>query len=817
MHIFELGRSVDTDPARTKTKFVTLKSSPMYNALQHITTKMKQYLLLILMLFAFNFSYSQLSNTISGTINYRDTTIGLANISVVLSGDTSLVTLTDGSGFYEFSDIDPGNYTVTPQNNSVTYCGLSTLDIVVINRHINGIQLFVSPYERIAADINNDNSIDAFDLIDLENLLLFQTSEFPNNTSWRFVDADFPFPTPDPFSEPWNSSISFTTDQFGQFNVNFIGIKVGDLAGSGNPCWPEADVCNIDCAKISGQIAFDENSNCLIDTLELALDGWFIQAISATDTFTTSTGMNGSYSFNLPADTYTLTATPQNTLWDFCTNDVSLTLSPGDNLFQHFEAQAVNNCHLLSVDISNGFLRRCFPSYYAVQYCNEGTIPALDAVVEVTLDSLTTLTSSSTPASSQNGNTYTFDVGDVDVGECQTIHLTVDVSCDAELEQTLCATASITPETDCSGPALWDGANLELTASCDDNDEVIFTITNTGAPMTEALDYVIIEDDMIMMMDPNGNPLGTLESHEIPVPANGATWRMEAYQTDNHPFSQKISTAIERCGEDANGSVSLGFINQFPLLSSGPGMSVDCSEVRGAFDPNDKAAAPIGAHDEHYIEVNTDLEYKIRFQNTGTDTAFTVEIRDEISRHLDLVTLTPLAASHDYRFSIEDNNVAVFSFPNIMLPDSFVNEAASHGFITFQIAQKEDNPIGTVIENEAGIYFDFNDPVITNVVNHTVGEDFLEIINSVIVNPGLDFQLHVAPNPMIDYAKISITGIDLKEGLLSLYNLQGQMIHQYSFDGNQVEFNRKDLSAGMYFFDIREAGEKISTGKLMVR
>ena len=62
-----------------------------------------------------------------------------------------------------------------------------------------------------------------------------------------------------------------------------------------------------------------------------------------------------------------------------------------------------------------------------------------------------------------------------------------------------------------------------------------------------------------------------------------------------------------------------------------------------------------------------------------------------------------------------------------MLPDSNVNEPASHGFVKFTVSQQPGNPMGTVINNQAAIYFDFNDPIFTNIYSHTVGDDFVEM------------------------------------------------------------------------------------------
>ena len=118
------------------------------------------------------------------------------------------------------------------------------------------------------------------------------------------------------------------------------------------------------------------------------------------------------------------------------------------------------------------------------------------------------------------------------------------------------------------------------------------------------------------------------------------------------------------------------------------------------------------------------MEYLIRFQNTGTDTAFLVVIRDTISPFLDPATVRPGASSHPYTWSLMNNGSLKFTFENIMLPDSNINEAASHGFIKFKIQQQPENLPGTTIHNQAGIYFDYNAPVITNQTTHKIQDRF---------------------------------------------------------------------------------------------
>ncbi|MFT5168587.1 MAG: hypothetical protein ACI8P3_003832 [Saprospiraceae bacterium] len=85
-----------------------------------------------------------------------------------------------------------------------------------------------------------------------------------------------------------------------------------------------------------------------------------------------------------------------------------------------------------------------------------------------------------------------------------------------------------------------------------------------------------------------------------------------------------------------------------------------------------------------------------------------------------------------YDFDISGNGVLNFRFNNVMLPDSNVNAAASNRFVKFKVAQKANLDLETKIYNSAAIYFDFNPPVITNQILHTIGEDF---VISVSIDP----------------------------------------------------------------------------------
>ncbi|MEK7257535.1 MAG: cohesin domain-containing protein, partial [Bacteroidota bacterium] len=298
------------------------------------------------------------------------------------------------------------------------------------------------------------------------------------------------------------------------------------------------------------------------------------------------------------------------------------------------------------------------------------------------------------------------------------------VSCDAALGQAHCSTAEIFPQENCLPPdPLWDGGSLEVSASCD-GDSVRFEVQNIGDDMDAPVQYFIIVDDMVQI-SADDLQLVSSETKNFSFDANGSTWRIEVDQVANHPGASQPSAFVEGCGVNGNGGFSLGFVNQFPLDDANLNIDRDCQPNIGAFDPNDKRGYPNGYGVAHFIEPGTDVEYMIRFQNTGTDTAFNIVVADTLSPFFDPASVLPGVSSHSYQFELLGENILRFTFKDILLPDSNVNEAGSHGFVKFRISQRADVPIGTTIFGSAAIYFDFNEPVITNTTYHTVGEDYL--------------------------------------------------------------------------------------------
>ena len=139
-------------------------------------------------------------------------------------------TVSDGT--YAFSEIGHGiDYAISAERNDNYLNGVSTLDLVLIQKHILGITSLNSAYKLIAADVNDSQSVSAADLVEIRKLILGIYTELPNNDSWRFVDASASFGSD---SQPWPFEEVITVQNLNHdmMNNNFVGIKVGDVNNS---------------------------------------------------------------------------------------------------------------------------------------------------------------------------------------------------------------------------------------------------------------------------------------------------------------------------------------------------------------------------------------------------------------------------------------------------------------------------------------------------------------------------------------------------------------------------------------------------------
>ncbi|MEM6725033.1 MAG: T9SS type A sorting domain-containing protein, partial [Bacteroidota bacterium] len=434
---------------------------------------------------------------------------------------------------------------------------------------------------------------------------------------------------------------------------------------------------------------------------------------------------------------------------------------------------------------------------------------------EITLDPFLNPISTSIPYIFLTNNTYEYYLGSLDYNECVHFTITFEVDCSSALGQTHCTTAQVIPNNPChQGAPFWDESSIAVDGVCD-ADSVRFDLSNQGlGDMSEQLYYFIRRD--ADLFESGSFLLDSEEQMAFSFPADGSTWRIEAHQANGHPGNSNPSLSIEGC-VDGGGPFTTGYVTQFAPDDEDNVIDIHCAPNIGSYDPNDKQAEPIGYGPEHYIEKNTELEYWIRFQNTGTDTAFNIEIRDTLPDALAPWTLRMLQSSHEYRHNVLEGNILVVRYDNIMLPDSNVNLVGSNGFFKFKIRQRPNQPIGTLIENSAAIYFDFNEPIITNTVFHEIGEDFL--VTS-IEGPSTQSErprVKVIPNPWHGETQFEIQGSATAAYELNIYDPLGRRVDQVRFSGTLLNYQQAHLVRGIYFFEVRTAGKRIDTGRMIIQ
>ena len=140
-------------------------------------------------------------------------------------------TFTDLEGIYAFANMPiGGSYYIDPEKIDDALNGVSTLDLILIQKHVLGLKDIEDPYLLLAADVNNDNRITALDLVDMRRLILGLTDVFPSKDSWMFVHDEQDIVDAATFGVPLDETY-FIADLQQNMDVRFIGIKTGDISG----------------------------------------------------------------------------------------------------------------------------------------------------------------------------------------------------------------------------------------------------------------------------------------------------------------------------------------------------------------------------------------------------------------------------------------------------------------------------------------------------------------------------------------------------------------------------------------------------------
>jgi uncharacterized repeat protein (TIGR01451 family) len=276
------------------------------------------------------------------------------------------------------------------------------------------------------------------------------------------------------------------------------------------------------------------------------------------------------------------------------------------------------------------------------------------------------------------------------------------------------------------------------------------------------------------------------------ISGNTISWNIAA--TPNFQFTDIIQVTVPS-------GLPSGTPHNF-IATITPSSSInDCNQTNNtsnllqilgsSYDPNDKT---VNLPEQISPVVDDYLTYVIRFQNTGTAPAQNVYIMDTLSPYIDWSSVQVLETSHPMNLLELNGGILRFDFPQIWLADSTTNEPLSHGHVVYRVKENPGNGSGIGIANTASIYFDWNDPVVTNTT-WNINADLAVIDNQ-------QAQFVVYPNPATNAVIISaqqdITAVQLMD-------MMGNLVYEMTANSKQLTIATADLQAGVYILAVTAA------------
>jgi uncharacterized repeat protein (TIGR01451 family) len=316
--------------------------------------------------------------------------------------------------------------------------------------------------------------------------------------------------------------------------------------------------------------------------------------------------------------------------------------------------------------------------------------------------------------------------------------------------------------------------------------------TATGATVTMIYDPALTTN----YQSPNGVVNST--THTI-------TWNIASINPNS---CVNIWTSFEAIVGIQLGAGTLEFVMVTPTSGIDNNSSNNTDTVHqtivGSWDPNNKIVVKTNNTPDpstHYISsVNADQEivYTINFQNTGNAPAVNVVVVDEMANELDLNSYQFINASHNCDIN-RVGNIVTYRFMNIMLPDSVNNEPNSHGFINFKVNATSGLLMGTQIVDFANIYFDFNDPILTN-------NAVVTLIDVTALNSQTGNAVVIYPNPAKEAFNVMFNSNVAGLSNLVIYDNTGRKVlnsqEQIIVGQNKTSINSTALENGLYFIEL---------------
>jgi sugar lactone lactonase YvrE len=508
-------------------------------------------------------------------------------------------------------------------------------------------------------------------------------------------------------------------------------------------------------SRIQGRIFQDLNADCVAQPTEPALAG--IMVVAEPGEYYGVSDERGNYTIATDTGTYTV----RQLLPQEVGRTVQQTCAAGPALVRVASYDAtlagpdfgnqVSTTPYLRVQIAANRRRRCFQNVTTVSYSNVGYGPAANAVVTVALPPQVAFISANAPHTRDASGNYQFAVGTLQPYQQGTILIQDSVVCgDPDIRGlTVCTKAWISPANNYPVPPTGAEANVTVQGRAQAGNQVRFVVRNAAARgMADSLSLRMYQNSTLALQ--HRYRLAAGDSLVLRVPATRPVVRLEADQPTGHPTQRLASATVEVRALSAPGQANPDMV-ALPPNAPSPEVAEDCQPIRDSYDPNDKLVTPAGATAQHYTPTGVPLSYRVRFQNTGNDDAYRVQVVDTLAADFDLRTLRVAAASHPYQLQVSGHGrpVLTFTFSNINLPPSTRDAVGSNGFVEFSVQPKAGLPAKALLENAADIFFDFNPPVRTNFTSNRLYDQPLVVepavalaYADVLASPAL---LQVAP------------------------------------------------------------------------
>ncbi|HRG58087.1 MAG TPA: T9SS type A sorting domain-containing protein [Bacteroidia bacterium] len=337
--------------------------------------------------------------------------------------------------------------------------------------------------------------------------------------------------------------------------------------------------------------------------------------------------------------------------------------------------------------------------------------------------------------------------------------------------------------------------------------EIILTVKNNGS-VPQAPEVKLILDEVEQYLSASPSPTLILGDTLI--------WQSSTLDfLETTSISVITKTAVTGIlGDTVNCFAFVSPLLQDTIPSNNE--SVLSEIIVGSYDPNDKTCSFGSFITTDQTQNNEELNYTIRFQNTGNFQADFVHIKDTLSYYFDLSTFRIISSSHLMYFTLSGNGIIDFYFDNIILPPMSIDELGSQGYVKYGIRCKESVGLGNALVNTAYIYFDFNAPIITNTTSTLVTYPVV-VLTELAENPLYENTILVYPNPAINEISIDLRGIEYENLNLMVFDFAGKkVLHERLSNTNLNKVDIRELPAGIYFGHVMNEQQIIGSFKFIV-